>query len=140
ALRAGRPAAGPEAAPARVRRRPAGPCARCGLPRIAQGPERTSRQRPAAALYSRRLPKRCPPMPLRLLPWQPEFGTSMQFDADEDAAAPAQPPDTRIERSVWQPVTPAGAPSLAVQVVDGVRRAEAHALDEADGMPVFGLF
>jgi hypothetical protein len=80
-------------------------------------------------------------MALRLLPWQPEFGTSMQFDAEPDAAVPTEPPDIRVEESRWVPMTPSGPPSLAVQIVDGVRRAEAHAMDsEADGRPVFGLF
>ncbi len=79
-------------------------------------------------------------MSVRLLPWQPEYGTSMQFDAEADEAA-AGPPDVTVERHVWQPVTPAPASLPAVQVVDGVRRAEAHAMDDApDGTPIFGLF
>lgn len=79
-------------------------------------------------------------MSVRLLPWQPEYGTSMQFDAEADEAA-AGPPDITVERRVWQPVTPAPASLPAVQIVDGVRRAEAHAMDDApDGTPIFGLF
>jgi hypothetical protein len=79
-------------------------------------------------------------MSVRLLPWQPEYGTSMQFDAESDEAA-AGPPNVTVERRVWQPVTPAPASLPAVQVVDGVRRAEAHAMDDApDGTPIFGLF
>ncbi len=77
-------------------------------------------------------------MPLRLLPWAPEFGTSMQFDTRDEL--PAEPPDITIERETWAPVTPAGdAPG--VQIIDGVRRAEAHAMDDGpDGEPRFGLF
>lgn len=80
-------------------------------------------------------------MPLRLLPWAPEYGTAMQFDADEEAAGSATAVDTGIERREWAAVAPAGEPPRALQVVDGVRRAEAHALDEGPGgEPLFGLF
>ena len=80
-------------------------------------------------------------MPLRLLPWAPEYGTAMQFDADDDASHPAAAVDATVERPDWVAVDPAGEPPLALQVVDGVRRAEAHAMDDGpDGEPLFGLF
>src|SRR5216684_4219553 len=83
---------------------------------------------------------RQPPMSVRLLPWQPEYGTAMQFDADADEAT-GGPPDVAVERATWVPVTPAPRALPAVQIVDGVRRAEAHAMDDApDGAPLFGLF
>lgn len=79
-------------------------------------------------------------MPLRLLPWAPEYGTALQFDADEDSAGGAATVDHAIE-GPWRAVAPAGPPPTSVQIVDGVRRAEAHALDDgADGGTVFGLF
>ena len=80
-------------------------------------------------------------MPLRLLPWAPEYGTAMQFDADDDAAGPSVAVDATVERPDWVAVDPAGEPPLALQVVDGVRRAEAHAMDDGpDGEPLLGLF
>lgn len=79
-------------------------------------------------------------MTVRLLPWAPEYGTSMQFDAEADEAA-GGPPDVTVERAVWAPVTPVPASLPAVTIVDGVRRAEAHAMDDGpDGTPLFGLF
>lgn len=80
-------------------------------------------------------------MPVRLLPWQPEYGTAMQFDADSpDEGDESIVPDVRVERPVWAPVTPL-APVPAVRIVDGVRRVEAHAMDDDGGSsPVFGLF
>jgi hypothetical protein len=78
-------------------------------------------------------------MPLRLLPWAPQYGTAMQFDADEESDAAAQI-DATID-GPWRAVEPSGPAPAAVQVIDGVRRAEAHAMDEADdGSAVFGLF
>jgi len=79
-------------------------------------------------------------MPLRLLPWSPEYGTGMQFDADDSAEGTARV-DCHLERRPWEAVTPSCAPPDAIQIVDGVRRAEAHAMDEtAGGATVFGLF
>lgn len=76
-------------------------------------------------------------MALRLLPWAPEYGTALQSDADEPEAAI----DVAVEgpwRAVPAPV-PAALPALCI--VDGVRRAEAHALDEdADGALQYALF
>ena len=80
-------------------------------------------------------------MALRLLPWSPEYGTSMQFDADEaNGGDDTSGVDPTIE-GPWQAVTPSGEPPRAVQIIDGVRRAEAHAMDDVPGGgAVFGLF
>ena len=81
-------------------------------------------------------------MTLRLLPWAPEYGTAMQFDADAEADAPDGPAvETAVERPDWVAVQPAGEPPRSLQIVDGVRRAEAHAMDDGpDGEPLVGLF
>lgn len=51
------------------------------------------------------------------------------------------PVDLTVERPIWAPVTPDPAPPAPVQIVDGVRRAESHAMDDApNGTPIFGLF
>ena len=79
-------------------------------------------------------------MPLRLLPWAPEYGTSMQFDAEtgDDSTTDADP---TVEGIDWNVVTPTGDRPAALQIIDGVRRAEAHAMDESpEGAPLFGLF
>jgi hypothetical protein len=79
-------------------------------------------------------------MPLRLLPWSPEYGTGMQFDADEGAETDPRV-DCSVEGSAWHAIAPEVEPPAAVQIVDGVRRAEAHAMDEApDGQILLGLF
>ncbi|MDA0815697.1 MAG: DNA double-strand break repair nuclease NurA [Chloroflexi bacterium] len=85
-------------------------------------------------------------MPVRLLPWQPEYGTAMQFDADlaespDDAVVNV---DLRVERDTWAPISQR-ADVERVVIVDGVRRVEAHALDEmrspgGSPEPLFGLF
>jgi hypothetical protein len=63
----------------------------------------------------------------------------MQFDADEESAATAIV-DVHVE-GPWQAISPSGPAPSGVQIVDGVRRADAHAMDEAeDGSLVFGLF
>ena len=79
-------------------------------------------------------------MTVRLLPWQPEFGTSMQFDADSDASLSA-PVEISVERPVWSPVTPSRAALPAWRIVDGVRRVEAYSMEDGlDGQPQHGLF
>jgi hypothetical protein len=79
-------------------------------------------------------------MVVRLLPWQPNYGSTLSFDTELEPD-PLEPLDITIERAVWAPVTPDPAPDVPVQIVDGVRRAEAHALDDGpDGAPLFGLF
>ncbi len=81
-------------------------------------------------------------MPVRLLPWSPEYGTAMRMDAAEPDEADRGDVDIRVEREIWAPVTPSNPAPLRVRIVDGVRRAEAHALDDDldGGMPAFGLF
>jgi hypothetical protein len=82
-------------------------------------------------------------MALRLLPWSPEYGTGMQFEAEaaRGDAAEERPPIEFVEHRPWEPVTPTTPPPAAIQIVDGVRRAEAHAMDEtAEGALVLGLF
>jgi len=83
-------------------------------------------------------------MTVRLLPWAPEYGTSMQFDADEGARGEGSPRvdvDTTVEQASWAAVRASGEAPSTVQVVDGVRRAEAHALEDGPGgEPLFGLF
>lgn len=79
-------------------------------------------------------------MPLRLLPWAPEYGTALQFDADSDASGNGTVVDHTLE-GPWHAVTPELPAPDALQIVDGVRRAEANGLDEgADGSAVFALF
>ncbi|MSQ35908.1 MAG: hypothetical protein EXR63_02015 [Dehalococcoidia bacterium] len=76
-------------------------------------------------------------MALRLLPWAPEYGTALQADAHEAEAAI----DVAVE-GPWRAVAvPARAALPSLCIVDGVRRAEAHALDEGPGGELqFGLF
>lgn len=84
-------------------------------------------------------------MPVRLLPWQPEYGTAMQFDADAPDFGDDDEVviDLTVERATWAPITRTAAVDR-VYLVDGVRRAEAHALDDdggsASGTPALGLF
>ncbi|MCA9846651.1 MAG: DNA double-strand break repair nuclease NurA [Dehalococcoidia bacterium] len=81
-------------------------------------------------------------MPVRLLPWQPEYGTAMQFDADAPDFGDGDDvvPDLTVEASTWAPIT-RRADVERVYLVDGVRRAEAHALDDDGGAtPALGLF
>ncbi len=80
------------------------------------------------------------PATVRLLSWAPQYGTSMMADAD--AAAPRVDVDTTVEQARWAAVVPSPhAPeATAVQVVDGVRRVEAHAFSDDGGEPRLGLF
>jgi len=79
-------------------------------------------------------------MPLRLLPWTPEYGTSMQFDAGDPDDSGVEL-DATVECPQWAAVDPDGHPPESLQIVDGVRRTEAHALDDGpDGAPLFALF
>ena len=79
-------------------------------------------------------------MVVRLLPWQPEYGSALPFDSDAEPD-PMDPVDLTVERPVWAPVTPDPAPPAPVQIVDGVRRAESHAMDDGpEDEPIFGLF
>ena len=79
-------------------------------------------------------------MVVRLLPWQPNYGSALGFDSESEPD-PMDPVDLTVERQIWAPVTADPAPPAPVQIVDGVRRAESHAMDDApDGSPIFGLF
>jgi len=79
-------------------------------------------------------------MTLRLLPWSPEYGSGIEADAgavDDDGASLV---DAAVE-GAWRAIRPDTAPLPAVQVVDGVRRVEAHAIEDGDdGTIAFGLF
>ena len=80
-------------------------------------------------------------MTLRLLPWSPEYGSGIEADADplDEGATPDI--DIYAEKRPWEPVWPMGSPPRAVQIVDGVRRVEAHAIDDlGDGNIAFGVF
>ena len=76
---------------------------------------------------------------LRLLPWSPEYGSAMQADPDSfDEPDDSASVDTSIEGE-WRARSPLGEPPAAVQIVDGVRRVEAHAIDDLpDGETAFG--
>ena len=80
-------------------------------------------------------------MPLRLVPWSPEYGSGIEAEPDtpDDGATPEV--DIHVEERPWQVVRPGGDPPAAVQIIDGVRRVEAHAIDDtSDGGIAFGLF
>ena len=80
-------------------------------------------------------------MALRLLPWSHEYGTGMQFEADEHATDGGPEVDWHVERRPWERVAPDAPLPAALQIVDGVRRAEAHAMDDTpEGGLVLGLF
>ncbi len=73
-----------------------------------------------------------------LLPWSPEYGSGIEADADtpDDGVTP----DTHVE-GPWQVMRPGDGPRAPVQIIDGVPRVEAHAIDDtADGGIAFGLF
>ena len=80
-------------------------------------------------------------MPLRLLPWSPEYGSGPEADppADDEDEDGGGAVDTSIE-GAWEARRPRGAPPSTVQIVDGVRRVEAHAIDDEGGALAFGLF
>ena len=78
-------------------------------------------------------------MPLRLVPWSPEYGSGIEADADAAEDGGASLVDADIEGN-WRAIRPDGDPPSAVQIVDGVRRVEAHAIDDDGGAIAFGLF
>lgn len=79
-------------------------------------------------------------MPLRLVPWSPEYGSGIEAETDAAADDGASLVDAAVE-GPWRAVRPVAAPLPAVQIVDGVRRVEAHAIDDgSDGTMAFGLF
>ena len=86
-------------------------------------------------------------MALRLLPWASEFGAGIEAAADPEPEAP-RGVDTGVERTEWSAVTPSTAAPASVRIVDGVRRVEAHAMEDGaaengpsgDRGPALGLF
>ncbi len=76
-------------------------------------------------------------MALRLLPWAPEFGAGLEAELDT-APPPPTEVDTRVELHDWRAVTPAAPPAPALRIVDGVRRVEAHAMEEDVPHPLNG--
>ena len=79
-------------------------------------------------------------MPLRLVPWSPEYGSGIEAETDAAADDGASLVEADFEGS-WRAIRPAAAAPPAVQIVDGVRRVEAHAIDDgSDGTMAFGLF
>jgi hypothetical protein len=79
-------------------------------------------------------------MPLRLLPWSPEYGSGLNAEPEPASTGPAAEVDVSIE-GAWTPRAPSAEPPAAVQIVDGVRRVEAHAIEDlASGGTAFGLF
>ena len=55
------------------------------------------------------------PATVRLLPWAPQYGTSML--ADPDSPAPRVEVDTAVEQGRWAAVAPATAALTSIQVV-----------------------
>ena len=84
-------------------------------------------------------------MALRLLPWASEFGAGIEAAVDP-APPQAAEVDAGVEHSRWGAVAPADREPRALRIVDGVRRVEAHAMEdgaaaEPDGEgPALGLF
>lgn len=81
-------------------------------------------------------------MALRLSsPWSSEYGSGI--GAEPGASPEGDTPEVEldVEGRPWQAVRPSGEAPNAVQIVDGVRRVEAHAIDDLDdGAIAFGLF
>lgn len=85
-------------------------------------------------------------MALRLLPWASEFGAGIEAAIDAEPSAAGEI-DARVEHADWQAVTPAAPPPGTTRIVDGVRRVEAHAMEDDprgaapdSGEPKIGLF
>jgi hypothetical protein len=73
---------------------------------------------------------------LRLDPWAPEYGGSIQ--ADDEQAAPEV--DIAVEAVAWEAIRPAPAPRAAgIAFVDGVRRIEHRLLVGQGERTIFGL-
>ena len=81
-------------------------------------------------------------MAKRLVPWLPERGTGIESAVDAEPAPGLV--DTRVECPEWRAVAPASGPPPAVQIVDGVRRAEAQVMEDDPELGllygVFGTF
>ncbi len=81
------------------------------------------------------------PAIVRLLSWAPQYGTSMMADAD--SPPPRVDVDTTVEQGRWSAVVPHPVPDaarIALRIVDGVRRVEAHAFADDGAEPRVGLF
>jgi len=80
-------------------------------------------------------------MRFRLLPWQPDYGSAVQFAAEpKDGAEDVPLAVLGAENRAWAPVTPNVEAPIAV-IVDGVRRTDAIVLSAEPGRgSVFGLF
>lgn len=69
---------------------------------------------------------------LRVDPWDPEYGTSLDFDPLED---PAQAVELDVEATRWAPVQPPAVPDLpCCAFIDGVRRIDVRLFAEEDGV------
>ena len=78
-------------------------------------------------------------MSLRLLLRSAEYDSSI--GTDNESTAENETADFEIVEWPWEPVRPTGTAPTAVQIVDGVRRVEAHAIDDLDdGTFALGLF
>tara|TARA_B100000029_G_scaffold510184_1_gene601077 strand:+ start:635 stop:1618 length:984 start_codon:yes stop_codon:yes gene_type:complete len=79
-------------------------------------------------------------MTLRLLPWQSEYGTSLSYDMD-DSENVLVSVDVAVEQKKWDAITVKNATRIPAQIIDGVRRAEVHVMQEdpVEGA-IFGLF
>ena len=76
----------------------------------------------------------------RLLPRSPDWGSNIDADDESSADSESVEIDTTVE-GTWRVVHPSGSAPSAVQIVDGVRRVEAHAIDDLDdGAIAYGLF
>ena len=76
-------------------------------------------------------------MALRLLPWASEYGAGIEAAGDPEPP-PAAEVDAGVEHSRWRAVAPAGPRPRPVLIVDGVRRVEAHAMEEGPAEPPGG--
>ena len=79
-------------------------------------------------------------MTLRLLPWQSDYGSSLSNDMDENER-PVGPVDVTVEQANWDVITVVNSTKIPAQIIDGVRRAEVHVIQEdtVEGA-IFGLF
>lgn len=68
---------------------------------------------------------------LRVDPWDPEYGTSLELEAIEEAP---QAVELDVESVPWEPVIPAGVAELpCCAFIDGVRRIDLRLFAEDDG-------
>jgi hypothetical protein len=68
---------------------------------------------------------------LRVDPWDPEYGTSLELDPMED---PSQAVDLDVEATAWAPLSPPPIADLpCCAFIDGVRRIDVRLFAEEDG-------